>query len=207
SNDPAIRGWITMRWPLASTKTACFARRWMWSNALPSSTFSRRGRDTRRRTSVFLRRACAMRRPSSRGASARTIVSTSGSSGTLDLTPRDVAPPGLAFEGDPLARGGADAGGLRHRGREPGHVQHAPSPGPQRPVWVAERPGVEDQHILAEGLGGGELNRDTLLGMVGVAPGGEPCGRGGVGRCEDGARRPPSAGGDPDQVLTDPGRK
>ena len=66
---------------------------------------------------------------------------------------------------------------------------------------------MEDQHILAEGLGGGELNRDTLLGMVGVAPGGEHCGHGGVGRCEDVSRRPPSAGGDPDQVLTDPGRK
>src|SRR2546430_5854929 len=54
-------------------------------------------------------------------ASSRTIVSTSGSSGTAppDLPPPDVPPVGLALEHDQLTRGGAAPRRLGHRVAQP----------------------------------------------------------------------------------------
>src|SRR6267378_6696474 len=88
-----------------------------------------------------------MRKPSSRGASWRMIVSTSGSSGTAQLTPGDVPAPSLSLEGDPLAGGGAAARGLRHRGAEGGHVEHPAAGRPQGAGAVADRSGVEHQDV------------------------------------------------------------
>src|SRR5688572_24795141 len=127
----------------------------------PVSAFSRRGFETSLRTSVFLSSARAIFAPSSCGAISRTMVSTSGSSGTLDLTPRDVAPPGFALEGD--TRRGFPAGGGRERnGRaKPGNTQHPATGRAQAPVWIAKRPGMKDDHVIAKRLGGREQDRDT----------------------------------------------
>src|SRR5438067_105879 len=83
---------------------------------------------------VLARRARRMRWPSSRGARSRTIVSTSGSSGTLDLPPPDVAPPRLPLERDALARRGAPLRRLRHRVTDARHGEHAPAAHAQRAV-------------------------------------------------------------------------
>src|SRR2546426_5772417 len=80
---------------------------------LPRNVLISRALETRRKTSVLLSCTRAMRNPSSRGASSRTIVSTSGSSGTLDLAPGDIAPPGFALEGNPLRPRAARSRGQR----------------------------------------------------------------------------------------------
>src|SRR5690349_9230287 len=104
----------------------------------------RRGFVTWRRTSVFLSSTWAMRHPSSRGAMPRTIVSTSGSSGTLDLAPGDVAPPGLALERNPLGAAAARLRRARHGVAKTGHTQHAAARGPQSALVVAVGPGVKN---------------------------------------------------------------
>src|SRR5947208_4456688 len=147
TSEPVMRGCTISRWPLDSRNTACLARRITSSIVLPLSVRNRRGLDTRRSTSVLVSFARAIRYPSSRGASSRTIVSTSGSSGTAppDLPPPDVPPIRLALECDQLARGGAAPCRLGHRVTQPRHAQHTAAVHAQRAVRVAIRPGVEHQ--------------------------------------------------------------
>src|SRR5882762_2535056 len=145
-----MRGWMIMRWPLDSRNTACFARRETCSMVLPRSVLMRRAFETCRSTSVLLSCTRAMRHPSKRGAISRTMVSTSGSSGTLDFPPGDVAPPGLALEGDAL---GAGAAGPRRQGNgraEAGDVQDATTRGAQRAFLVPGCAGVKDDHVISE---------------------------------------------------------
>src|SRR6058998_3178964 len=130
---------MTMRCPDDNRNTACLARRYTCSMVFSSSVLIRRGLETWRRTSVFLSSAWAMRHPSSRGAISRTIVSTSGSSGTLDLPPGDVAPPGLAFERNPLGCGATGLRGERHACPQAGDAQDATAIGAQSPLVIAER--------------------------------------------------------------------
>src|SRR5689334_15209433 len=167
-NDPVMRGWMIMRWPDASRNTACLARRVTCSMVLPRRVLIRRGLDTSRSTSVFLSSTRAIRHPSSRGAISRTIVSTSGSSGTLDLAPGDVAPPGLALEGDALGRHTACLSGDRHGGSEPGHTQYAAARGTQFPLVVPVGAGVKNDHVVAEVLGVRKPDRDVLFRLVGI---------------------------------------
>src|SRR5260370_34214049 len=94
-----------------------------------------------------------MRHPSRRGAISRTIVSTSGSSGTPDLAPGDVAPPGLALEGDALGPVTARLCGDRHRGSEPGHIQHPAASGTPPPLVVPVGAGVKKDNVLPQVLG------------------------------------------------------
>src|SRR5436189_3432215 len=143
-----MRGWMIMRCPLDRRNTACLARRYTCSIVLPVSVLMRRAWETCRRTSVFLSCTCVMRHPSSRGAISRTIVSTSGSSGTLNLTPGDVAAPGHALEGDALGGATACLRGDSHGRTETGHVQHAAAGRPQSPLVVAVRARVKDDDIV-----------------------------------------------------------
>src|SRR5258708_22028994 len=128
----------------------------------------RRGLETSRRTSDFLSRACATRAPSRRGARSRTIVSTSGSSGTLDLTPGDVAAPGLAIEGDALGGATARLRGERHRGAKTGHAEHAATGGPQSPLVVVERARVKDNDIVAQFRRPRQPDRRPLFPILGI---------------------------------------
>src|SRR5438552_2645209 len=176
---------MIMRWPLEKRNTACLARRDDCSMVLPRSVLIRRGLETWRSTSVFLSSTRAMRHPSRRGAISRTIVSTSGSSGTLDLAPGDVAPPGLAFERNPLGAGTTGLRGDRHRRAETGDAQDSPPIGAQPPPIVAECAGVKDDHTLARlfdcrGAGGG-----ALPWVVGGAAGGQNGGGRSLGDGED----------------------
>src|SRR5882762_7231866 len=145
-----MRGWMIMRWPDESRNTACLARRETCSMVLPRNVLIRRALETWRSTSVFFSSTRAMRHPSRRGAISRTIVSTSGSSGTLDLAPGDVAPPGLALEGDALHCAAARLRGERHGGAETGHAQHAATGGTQPSLIVAVRARVKNDHVVAE---------------------------------------------------------
>src|SRR5436309_15872479 len=122
---------------------------------LPRNVLIRRGLETRRNTSDFFSSTRAMRHPSSRGAISRTIVSTSGSSGTLDLPPGDVAPPGLAFERNPLGSGATGLRGERHACPQAGDAQDATAIGAQSPLVIAERAAVKNDHLIAQlpGLG------------------------------------------------------
>src|SRR3989475_12828733 len=110
----------------------------------PRSVLIRRGLEPWCTTSVFLSSTRTLRHPSRRGAISRTIVSTSGSSGTLDLAPGDVAPPGLAFERNPLGAGTTGLRGDRHRRAETGDAQDAPPIGAQPPLNVAGCGGVRN---------------------------------------------------------------
>src|SRR6185503_13239347 len=117
---------------------------------LPCSALISRGFVTSRNTSVFLSSARAMRDPASCGAISRTIVSTSGSSGTLDLAPGDVPPPGLALEHDALGGGAAGfcrGGDVR---AEPRHGENSPSRRAQAAVRIAKCAGMKNDHIVAE---------------------------------------------------------
>src|SRR5436309_14611631 len=147
-----MRGCTTRRWPLVRRNTACLARRPTSSKPLPLSVRSRRAFDTRRSTSVFASRACAILKPSSRGASSRTIVSTSGSSGTRlpDFPPADVAPVGLPLKGDELTRVTAAPRGLGHRITQPRHREDPAAVHPQGAVRVAERARVEYERPALE---------------------------------------------------------
>src|SRR5258706_1218557 len=179
-NDPVMRGWMIMRWPDDSRNTACFARRVTCSMVLPLSVLIRRGFDTSRNTSVFFNSTRAIRDPSRRGAISRTIVSTSGSSGTSDLPPGDVAPPGLALEGNALGPVTARLRGDRHRGSESGHTQHPAAGGTQSPLVVPVRAGVKNDHIVAEVLRVWKPDRDAFFRIVGIPA-----------RCQDGGDRGP----------------
>src|SRR6266446_2530156 len=186
---------MIMRWPLEKRNTACLARRDTCSMVLPRSVLIRRALETWRSTSVFFSSTRAMRAPSRRGAISRTIVSTSGSSGTLDLAPGDVASPGLAVERNPLGAGPTGLRGERHRCAETGDAQDAPSTGAQPPLIVAERAGVKDDHILAQVLGVRKPDGDALLRVVGVAARGQDGGDRSVVDGEDllGRERVPAA--------------
>src|SRR5882762_4443294 len=143
---------MIIRWPLERRNTTCFARRYTCSIVLPCRVLMRRGLETSRRTSDFLSWACATREPSRRGAISRTIVSTSGSSGTLDLPPGDVAPPRLALEGNALGPVTARLRGDRYCGSEPGYTQHPAAGGTQFPLVVPVGAGVKHDHAVAEVL-------------------------------------------------------
>src|SRR3989441_292129 len=155
-SEPVMRGCTTRRWPLPSRSTACLARRLTSSTVLPLRVRSRRGLETRRSTSLFASRARAILWPSSRGASSRTIVSTSGSSGMLpplplpvaprDLAPADVPAVGLPLERDQLARVGALLRGVRHGVAQPRHREHAPAVHPQRAVGGGVAVGARVEH-------------------------------------------------------------
>src|SRR2546425_6650403 len=164
---------MIMRWPLEKRNTACLARRDTCSMVLPRSVLIRRPLETWRRTSVCLSSIRAMRHPSRRGAISRTIVSTSGSSGTLDLPPRDIAPPGLAFERNPLGGGTTGPRGEHHRGAETRDAQDAPPIGAQPPLIVTEGAGVKDDHVLAQLRCVREPYGDALFRIVGIAAGGQ----------------------------------
>src|SRR2546422_10249633 len=185
-SEPVMRGCTTRRWPLARRRTACLARRLTSSTALPVRVRNNRGFDTRRNTSVFLSRARTILWPSSRGPISRTIVSTSGSSGTLRLPPPDVPPVGLPLEGDALAQRRAPGRRLRHRVADPGHAEHAAAVHPQGAVRVAVGARMEHERVGGRLLG--QHDRGAHLGLIGVAPGGEHRAH---GRARGGARRPP----------------
>src|SRR3989442_3186606 len=155
-SEPVMRGCTTRRWPLPSRSTACLAGRLTSSAVLPLRVRSRGGLETRRSTSLFASRARAILWPSSRGASSRTIVSTSGSSGMLpplplpaaprDLAPADVPAVGLPLERDQLARVGALLRGVRHGVAQPRHREHAPAVHPQRAVGGGGAVGAPWEH-------------------------------------------------------------
>src|SRR5437867_1808279 len=184
-SEPVMRGCTTSRWPLARRSTACLARRLTCSTAFPVRVRSNRGFETRRNTSLFLSRARTILWPSSRGPISRTIVSTSGSSGTLQLPPSDIPPVGLPLEGDALAQRRAPGRGLRDRVAEPGHAEHAAAVHPQRAVRVAVRARVE--HVRVGRWLGWKHDRGAHLGLIGVAPRGEHRAH---GRTRGGERRP-----------------
>src|SRR2546422_9453816 len=170
-SEPVMRGCTTRRWPLARRNTACLARRLPSSTALPVRVRNNRGFETRRNTSVFLSRARTILWPSSRGPISRTIVSSSGSSGTLQLPPSDGSPVGLPLEGDGLAQCRAPGRGLRDRIAEPGHAEHAAAVHPQRAVRVAVGARVEDERV-GRGVSR-EHDGGAHFRLVGVAPRGE----------------------------------
>src|SRR5213593_3602843 len=145
-----MRGWMIMRCPDDNRNTACFARRYTCSMVLPRSVLIRRALETPRNTSVFLSSTRAMRHPSSPGAISRTIVSTSGSSGTLDLAPGDVTPPSLALEGDALGCATARLRRERDSGTKTRHTQHAATGRAQSSFVIAIGARVKDDHIVSE---------------------------------------------------------
>src|SRR5258705_550356 len=192
-----MRGWMIMRSPDDSRNTACLARRGTCSMVLPLSALIRRGFDTSRSTSVFFNSARAIREPSRRGAISRIIVSTSGSSGTpspvllaADLPPGDVAPPGLALEGNSLGPVTARLRGDRHRGPEPGHAQHPAAGRAESPLVVPVGAGVKHDHVVAEVLRVRKPDRAPLFRLVGIPArcqdggGGGPLDRQHVLRCD-----------------------
>ena len=95
---PVMRGWIIILSPDSNRSTTCLARRVTSATRLPPSTRSSVRGVTPRSTSVLRSRGFFRRRPVSRGAMPRTMVSTSGSSGTLYLSPPDIRPEDLAAE-------------------------------------------------------------------------------------------------------------
>src|ERR1041385_6000728 len=135
----------------------------------PVSVLTRRALVTSRSTSVLRSCTRAMPHPSRRGARSRTIVSTSGSSGTLDLAPGDVSPPGLALESDLLGCRAAGRRGERHARTETGDVQDAAAGGPQRAIGCARRAGVKDDDVVSQVGCRRDLNRRAFLRMVGIA--------------------------------------
>src|SRR5437773_5729950 len=111
-----------------------------------------------------------MRHPSSRGAISRTIVSTSGSSGTLDLPPGDIAAPGLALERNPLGGAATRASRVGYGRPEASHAEHA-SPGRAQPALVvAVGAGVKEDHILPQFCRVRKSDRDAFLGVLGITP-------------------------------------
>src|SRR5262245_13978407 len=109
-----------------------------------------------------------MRPPSRRGPISRTIVSTSGSSGTLDLAPRDVAPPGPALEGNPICGAAACLRGERHRLPDTGDVQHAATGAAEFSLIVAVGAGVKNEDVLPQLRVVGQPDRDPLFRIVGI---------------------------------------
>src|SRR5438552_7461497 len=96
---PLIPGWMIRREPESSRKTACLARRDTSTMRRPLSPANRRRELIRYRTSEWKRRGCLMSRPVRAGRRSRTMVSTSGSSGTFRFPPGDVAAVDLSLEG------------------------------------------------------------------------------------------------------------
>src|SRR5258708_35891200 len=138
--------------PDASRKSAVLARRSTAAMRAPFRALSSRGLETRRSTSVLARRAALTRCPISRGASWRTIVSTSGSSGTADLPPGDVMAILLSLKIDPGARCSAAARGGSHRRAQSRDVKHSTAVYPQHAIGVAGSTCVEDQYVGAQVL-------------------------------------------------------
>src|SRR5437879_12211989 len=159
---------MIMRWPDESRNTACLARRETCSMVLPRSVLIRRALETWRSTSVFFSSTRAMRHPSRRGAISRTIVSTSGSSGTLDLAPGDVAPPGLAVKGDALGCATARLRRERDSGTKSSHTQHTATGRTQSYFVIAIRARVKDDHIFSEIRRVREPDRRAFLRIVGI---------------------------------------
>src|SRR5882762_10476217 len=168
-----MRGWMIIRWPDDRRNTACLARRYTCSIVLPRSVLIRRGLETSRRTSVFLSCTAAIRHPSKRGAISRTIVSTSGSSGTLDLAPGDVAAPGLALKGDALGCATTRLRSERDSGTKTGHTQHTATGRTQSSFVIAIRARVKDDHIFSEVRRVGKPDRRPLFRILGIAPRGQ----------------------------------
>src|SRR5713226_6940603 len=202
TREPVMRGCTTRRCPLASRNTACFARRLTCSKALPRRVRSKRGFETRRSTSVLASRTRAILAPSSRGASSRTIVSTSGSSGTLLLPPTDVATVGFSPERDQLAAASAARPRGRHAVPEPRDGEDPPAVHPQGTVRVAGRPGVEHERLRLEVARNGD--RGAALGFVGIARRDEHGCHGGARRHERRLAGAPGPGRDGRQVLGNP---
>src|SRR5947207_15236447 len=150
-----------------------------------------------------------MRHPSRRGAMSRTMVSTSGSSGTLDLAPGDVTPPGLPLERNPLRRRAAGGGGRGHRGTQASHAQHASTRGAQPAFIVPIRARMKYDHIVAQLGGTRQSNGDALFRIVGVAARRENGGdRGSLdGQHLLACERIPLPLRDRDEVLTETGQK
>src|SRR5882672_9411225 len=171
--DPVMRGWMIMRWPDNRRNTACLARRVTCSMVLPLNVLIRRGFDTSRNTSVFFSSTRAMRDPSRRGAISRTIVSTSGSSGTLDLAPGDVAPPGLALKGDALGCATTRLRSERDSGTKTSHTQHTATGCTQSSFVIAIRACVKDDHIFSEVRRVGKPDRRAFLRIVGIPAAGQ----------------------------------
>src|SRR5438874_6848144 len=99
------------------------------------------------------------------------MVSTSGSSGTLDLPPGDIASPGLALERDALRRSPAGCGRGRYVGTQAGDAEDAASRSAQPPVGVAVGAGVKDDHVFAQLLGRGKIDSHSLFGVLRIATG------------------------------------
>src|SRR5512134_2740481 len=158
---------MTIRGPRDRWITACLARRVTAVMRLPVRVRSRRSFDTPRSTSVLASAARRMVRPPSRGASSRTMVSTSGSSGTGQLPPRDVTTPGLAGETDALARRAARSGGGGDGGPERGDGEHAPAFHPKSAPVVTGGARVKHQDPLAQVVGEDDLGAG--LGGVRIA--------------------------------------
>src|SRR6266540_121086 len=205
--EPVMRGWMIMRWPDDSRMTACLARRETCSMVLPRNVLIRRGLETWRSTSDFFSSTRAMRHPSSRRAISRTIVSTSGSSGTLDLAPGDVAPPGLAFERNPLGGRAARGRRVRHRRAETGHTQHTATGCTQSSLVVPGRARVEDDHVIPELRRVWEPDRHALFRIVGIPARGQHRGdRGPLGHQHLlGGQRIPASLRDRDEMLGESG--
>src|SRR6267143_4379525 len=163
-----MRGWMIIRSPDDRRNTACLARRYTCSIVLPRRVLIRRCLVTSRMTSVFLSWTSAIRHPSRRGAISRTVVSTSGSSGTLDLTPGDVAAPGLALEGDALRCAAARLRGKRHGGAETSDTQHAATGGTQSSFIVAIRACVKDDDVVSEVRRVWKPDRRAFFRIVGI---------------------------------------
>src|SRR5260370_26876599 len=202
TREPVMRGCTTRRCPLASRNTACFARRLTCSKALPRKVRSKRGFETRRSTSVFARRTRAILAPSSRGASSRTIVSTSGSSGTLLLPPTDVAAVGLPAKRDQLRAAGAARPRRRHAVPEPRDGEHPPAVHPQRAVGVAGGPGVKHERLRLQVAR--HHDRRAEFRRVGVARRDQHGCHGGARRHERRLAGAPGPGRDGRQVLGNP---
>src|SRR5438067_7129252 len=103
------------------------------------------------------------------------MVSTSGSSGTLDLPPGDIASPGLAFERDALRRSPAGCRRRRYVGTQAGDAEYAPSRSAQPAVGIAVGAGVKDDHVFAQLLGCGKIDSYAFLGIFRIATGREDC--------------------------------
>src|SRR5690242_20640236 len=111
------------------------------------------GFETLRRTSVFERVAAVMRLPTIRGRKSRTMVSTSGSSGTGDLPPGDISAPMHPGERHQPRSRPARFGGPRDVRADPRDVQDPAARHLERAVLVLRRTGVKEDLIFRPLLG------------------------------------------------------
>src|SRR5213592_5311516 len=101
------------------------------------------------------------------------MVSTSGSSGTLDFSPGDVTSPGLAFKGDLFGRLPAGPRGERDRSSESRDTEDTAAGGAQAAIGIAECTRMEDDHVFIELTRCGEADRDAFLRVLGIAARGQ----------------------------------